>query len=185
MEQNSKHYIAMATKQPAECREVVFPRKCTSAEARKKHKEQVLKQNPEVLYTDFTVQRGKRVKCNLIFHTNRVPEWTYVLCKHYDHIRKEGIGRGGRLTICEDETLNIDDPQLTISYYKKGTVLVQGNDNSLSSFEKAFPMLKAEVESGEHTAEEQVVEEKPVLTPPPPASPSSDKQYRDHWLILS
>jgi hypothetical protein len=36
---------------------------------------------------------------------------------------------------------------LTIFYYKKGTVLVQGNENSLSSFERAFPTLKAEVES--------------------------------------
>ena len=68
-------------------------------------------------------------------------------CKLYDNIRKRGIGRGGRLTICEDETLNIDDPELTIFYYKKGTVLVQGNENSLSSFERAFPTLKAEVES--------------------------------------
>ena len=40
-------------------------------------------------------------------------------------------------------------------------------------------MLKAEGESGEHTAEEQLVEETPVLTPPPPASPSPDKQYRE------
>ena len=60
-------------------------------------------------------------------------------CKHYDNIRKRGIGRGGRLTICEDETLNIVDPELTISYCKKGTVLFQGNENSLSSIPLPLP----------------------------------------------
>ena len=73
---------------------------------------------------------------------------------------------------------------MTISYYKKGTVLDQGNENSLSSFKRAFPMLKAGVESGKQTAEKQVVEETPVLKRAKPASPSSDKQFRESLAHL-
>ncbi|CAL8275386.1 unnamed protein product [Arctogadus glacialis] len=52
------------------------------------------------------------------------------------------------------------------------------------SFKRAFPMLKAEVESGKHTVGKQVVKETPVLTPAPPASPSSDKQFRESLAHL-
>lgn len=59
---------------------------------------------------------------------------------------KEGIGRGGRITISQDESLETEDP-LTITYYKtKGTVLLQGNQTSLNLFQKMFHQLKAEVD---------------------------------------
>ena len=49
--------------------------------------------------------------------------------------------------MCQDETLDTDNPLLTVTYYtKKGTVQVQGNEASLNSFEELFPKLKAEAE---------------------------------------
>ena len=45
-------------------------------------------------------------------------------------------------------------------------------------------MLKAGVESGKQTAEKQVVEETPVLKRAKPASPSSDKQFRESLAHL-
>lgn len=120
----------MATWQPAECREVEFPSNCTNSKARKQHKELVLRNNAEVLFTDFTVHKGKKIKSDLIFYTVHVFEWKSALCRHYDHISKEGIGRGGRLIICADENLDTDNPELTITYYTNGTVLIQGSETS-------------------------------------------------------
>ncbi len=108
----------------------------------KKHKEKVLQDNPDVLYADYIHLNGKRIKKNFIFHTALINAWKLTICEEYKHIFKEGIGRGGRLTICEDEMLDTDNPILTITYYTKGTFLLQGNEVSLNSFEEIFPLLK-------------------------------------------
>ncbi len=115
---------------------------------RKKHKEKVLRDNPDVLYADYIQLNGKRIKNN--FHTALINAWKLTICEEYKHVFKEGIGRGGRLTICEDEMLDTDNPILTITYYTKGTFLLQGNEVSLNSFEEIFPLLKARVEGPEN-----------------------------------
>lgn len=170
------------------CREVEFPSNCRTSTAMKKHKELVLKSNPEVLFTDFTVQKGKRIKSNLIFHTDCPYKWKSALCQHYDHICKEGIGRGGRLIICEDEKLDTENPELTITYYTKGTILIQGNEKSLNSFETAFPELKAKVQgqlsSAVHECEEQL-ESSVLLSTTVPQSPlASQRLLREHLGML-
>ncbi|KAI4885658.1 hypothetical protein NFI96_003646 [Prochilodus magdalenae] len=131
---------------PAQCREVEFPAKCKSAQAKKKHKEKTLKDHPDTLYADFIHLHGKRIKNNLIFHTAALSAWRTAICGHYRFTFKEGIGRGGRITVCTDDSLDTDNPLLTITYYTKGTVLVQGNEISLDSFQEIFPQLKTEVE---------------------------------------
>ncbi|XP_058644179.1 uncharacterized protein LOC131547540 isoform X2 [Onychostoma macrolepis] len=136
----------MATLAQTECREVCYPEKCRSIQAHKKHKEKTLRDNPDVLYADYIQLNGKRIKNNFIFHTTMINAWKLTICEEYKHVFKEGIGRGGRLTICEDEMLDTDNPILTITYYTKGTFLLQGNEASLNSFEETFPLLKARVE---------------------------------------
>lgn len=131
----------------AECKEIQYPAKCKSLQAKKKHKEKTLQENPECLYVDYTHLNGKKIKNNFIFHTKHPELWRNAVCDSYQHTFKEGIGRGGRVTICQDESLDTEDPLLTLTYYKnKGTVLLQGNQTNLNSFEKMFHQLKAEVD---------------------------------------
>ncbi len=99
---------------------------------------------------------------------------------------KKGIGRGGRLTICEDEMLDTDNPILTITYYTKGTFLLQGNEASLNSFEEIFLLLKARVENERdetHVNYTDSEEEGPVDPSPLPPSPS-ERQLRDSLALL-
>ncbi|KAL7868463.1 hypothetical protein SRHO_G00098470 [Serrasalmus rhombeus] len=176
--------------EPAQCREVEFPVKSKSAQAKKKHKEKTLKENPDTLYADFIHLYGKRIKNNLIFHTAAPSAWKSAICRHYKFTFKEGISRGGRVTVCTDENLDTDNPVLTITYYTKGTVLVQENEISLESFEEIFPQLNAEVETEAASAtvdsadsEEDDAEALPTL--PTPAPPPSDRQLRESLALLS
>ncbi len=176
----------MATLVQTECREVCYPEKCRSVQARKKHKERTLRDNPDVLYADYIQLNGKRIKNNFIFHTNMINAWKLTICEEYKHVFKEGIGRGGRLTICEDEMLDTDNPILTITYYTKGTFLLQGNEASLNSFEEIFLLLKARVENERdetHVNYTDSEEEGPVDPSPLPPSPS-ERQLRDSLALL-
>ncbi len=113
--------------------------------------------------------------------------WKLPICEEYKHVFKEGIGRGGRLTICEDEMLDQqDNPILTITYYTKGTFLLQGNEASLNSFEEIFLLLKARVENERdetHVNYTDSEEEGPVDPSPLPPSPS-ERQLRDSLALL-
>ncbi|KAI9535877.1 hypothetical protein NQZ68_039538 [Dissostichus eleginoides] len=123
----------------AERREIEYPAKCKSVNAKDKHKEKTLCGNPEVLFTDYAQQKEGRKKNNLIFFTDSIYIWKDTLCSNYAYVSREGIGSGGRLNICKDEHLDKDDPLLTITYYTKGKVMVQGKEANLESFEEAFP----------------------------------------------
>ncbi|KAF4116636.1 hypothetical protein G5714_004125 [Onychostoma macrolepis] len=108
--------ITMATLAQAECR--CYPEKCRSVQARQ-NTEKTLRDSPDVLYADYIQLNGKRIKNNLIFRTTMINAWKLSICEEYKHILKEGIGRGGRLTIRKDEMLDTDNPVLTITYYTK------------------------------------------------------------------
>ncbi|KAK1875674.1 Schlafen family member 9 [Dissostichus eleginoides] len=104
----------------AERREIEYPAKCKSVNAKDKHKEKTLCGSPEVLFTDYAQQKEGRKKNNLIFFTDSIYIWKDTLCSNYAYVSREGIGSGGRLNICKDEHLDKDDPLLTITYYTKG-----------------------------------------------------------------
>ncbi|ROL49452.1 hypothetical protein DPX16_15778 [Anabarilius grahami] len=117
-----------------------------------------------------------------IFYTSLIMAWKSSICEEYKHIFKEGIGRGGRLTVCKDEMLDTDNPILTITYYK-GTFLLQGNEASLNSFEETFPLLKARVEEERdepHAHCTDSEEEDPVKLSPS----ASDRRLRDSLALL-
>ncbi|KAJ4929632.1 hypothetical protein JOQ06_018655 [Pogonophryne albipinna] len=143
VQQAKKNFSALR----AEGREIEYPAKCLSVNAKDKHKEKTLCGNPEVLFTDYAQQKEGRKKNNLIFFTDSIYIWKDTLCSNYAYVSREGIGSGGRLKICKDEHLDKDDPLLTITYYTKGKVMVQGNEANLGSFQEAFPLLKAEVDT--------------------------------------
>ncbi|KAK2897076.1 hypothetical protein Q8A67_011564 [Cirrhinus molitorella] len=112
-----------------------------------------------------------------------ISAWKSAICEEYTHVFKEGIGRGGRLTICENEMLDTDNPILTITYYTKVTFLLQDNEASLNSFEEIFPLLKAKVEKERdetHVNCTDSEEEGPVNPTPSP----SEHQLRDSLALL-
>ncbi|KAF0022072.1 hypothetical protein F2P81_025675 [Scophthalmus maximus] len=139
----AKHSTAPRT----ESREVEYPVNCKSAAVMEEHKEKTLRENPEVLFTDYAHQKYRRKKNSLIFYTDSIHTWKDTLCKNDAYVSSEGIGSGGKLKICKDEHLDKDNPLLTITYYTKEKVMVQGNEANLESFEGAFSLSKAEVDT--------------------------------------
>ena len=123
--------------------EIPYPSKLKSAKAKKKHKLTIMRNNPETLYVDFAEKANIRVKNNLIFFTNNTKAWHHVVCKHYPHIQKGGIGKGSKITVYEDK--HLESTVLNVNIYTNGTVLVQSaTEASLDTFQKHFPALKEE-----------------------------------------
>lgn len=163
----------MAT-QLEQSREVKFPINCKSANAKKKYKDSLLLENPNILYCDYIHNKGKKIKNNLIFHTDAIAAWKTAICEHYKFTVREGVGRGGRIIICSDESLDTDNPVLTVTYYTKGTFLFQGNEASLISFEEIFLQIKPEKGPATDRAQQEEAEDKippslPAAPPPPPS----------------
>lgn len=129
---------------------------------RKKHRERTLKANPHTLYADDSLDQ-----IDLIFYTTQIAAWKSTFCDEYKHVVKNSINAGERLTICQDEMLDTNNPILTISCYTNGTVLVQAYEASLKSFEQIFPRLKA------------TVERKRDQTPDSPPSTSAHQQKEE------
>ncbi|KAI2644554.1 Large tegument protein deneddylase [Labeo rohita] len=89
----------MATLAQTECREVCYPEKCRSVQARKKHKEKTLRDNPDVLYADYIQLNGKRIKNNFIFHTTMIKAWKLAISR----VEKERDETHVNCTDSEDE----------------------------------------------------------------------------------
>lgn len=138
--------ISMETGVQARSREIDYPNDCTTEKARKKHKDRILRENPNTLYADYTSQNERRVKSDLIFYTSLIPEWKSAIRHKYQHVVQERIDKGERFVICHDETLDTSKFILKISSYTTGTVLVQGAEARLTLFEEVFPQLKTRVE---------------------------------------
>ncbi|MGH0130044.1 UNVERIFIED_CONTAM: hypothetical protein FKN15_072952 [Acipenser sinensis] len=135
----------METEQRAGSREVQYPAELSNAQSKRQHKISVLRDNPECLYSDYTNTGGKRIKNNLIFHTEHTQTWHAAICSKHRNIKKRGIWHGRQITVGEDS--DPDSTVLTINIYQNGTVVIQGNEASLDLFEKSFQPLKEEVES--------------------------------------
>ncbi|KAJ8349129.1 hypothetical protein SKAU_G00277180 [Synaphobranchus kaupii] len=172
--------------------EILYPPKLRSAKAKKKHKLNVMRNNPDTLYVDFAEKADKRVKNNLIFFTNTPKAWHSVICKHYPHIQRGGIGKGSKITVHEDE--HLDSIVLNVNIYTNGTVLIQStNEQSLDAFEKHFPDLNEEAEkekslltteAKDPDPEEATPTTVPNLPCAAPASSQSDTQHIRETLAL-
>lgn len=171
--------------------EIVYPPNCKSINAKNRHKEKILQENPEVLYADYAQHEGHWKKCNLIFFTNCINPWRDTLIENYPHVHGEGIVRGGRLKVCKDQSLDKDDPLLTISYYQKGKIKIQGNSENLDSFEEVFPLLKEKVnEKRTNNHQDNYEDDSPLETiaamaiSTPPTPHNSDRQLRENLANL-
>ncbi len=79
--------------------------------------------------------------------------------------------------------LDTDNPILTITYYTKGTFLLQGNEVSLNSFEEIFPLLKARVENERDETHVNCTDSEEE-GPENPSPSSSERQLRDSLALL-
>ncbi|ROL50225.1 hypothetical protein DPX16_19029 [Anabarilius grahami] len=68
----------MATPELAECREVSYPEKCRSVQARKKHKEKTLRDNPDLLWEKNQEQP------HLLHHADYVMEISHLVEEERD-----------------------------------------------------------------------------------------------------
>ncbi|KAL1276964.1 hypothetical protein QQF64_023637 [Cirrhinus molitorella] len=104
-------------------------------------KEIILRENPEILLSDYNGPENNRVRCNLLFFTEHPSTWHSTLCLTMTCKRKGGISKGRQLTL-EGE----NDTKLIVNLYHNGTVMVQGPETSLNEFQKIFKNLKREVQ---------------------------------------
>ena len=89
------------------------------------------------------------------------------------------------------EQLYKDDPLLTITYYTKGKIMVQGNEANLEYFEEAFSLLKAEVNSKRiNVPSDSEDDESPAENPTtlsisaPPTPANSTNQLKESLALL-
>ncbi|KAJ8349064.1 hypothetical protein SKAU_G00276530 [Synaphobranchus kaupii] len=77
----------MATEQPAGSTEIQYPVEVTNAQSRKQYKLSLLKSSPESLYCDYAHIEDRKIKNNLIFHTEHPTAW---LCppKYMEQMRE-------------------------------------------------------------------------------------------------
>lgn len=121
--------------------EIIYPTEVKSAKEKKRIKETILRENPEILLSDYSGPDNNRVRCNLLFFTEHPSSWHTVLCSTMTCMRKGGISKGRQLTLEGD-----NDTKLTVNLYHNGTVMVQGPETSLNEFQRNFRNLKGEVQ---------------------------------------
>ncbi|MGH0124272.1 UNVERIFIED_CONTAM: hypothetical protein FKN15_017959 [Acipenser sinensis] len=186
----------METSQRAESREFQYPAELRSAQARKHHKLSMLRENPECLYTDYSGTGDKKMRSNLIFYTQHFNAWHTAVCKTYTNVTKRGLCQGRQILLREDS--DPDSTVLSINVYHSRTVLIQGSEASLTSFEKKYKQLKeaAEIEKTNTTANdpENTNPEDPEdpttdsTTPdtnlPTPTTPSDTQHMRECLALL-
>ncbi|MGH0128069.1 UNVERIFIED_CONTAM: hypothetical protein FKN15_004509 [Acipenser sinensis] len=122
-----------------------FPGEVKSAQARKQHKHRVLRESPETLIADCFQAGENTVTTNLLLFTEHTDAWHTAICKMYVHVKKGGICQGRQLKIREDA--DSDHTVFTVNLYQNGTIMIQGSEASLVSFEKNFLALKELAES--------------------------------------
>ncbi|RXM29980.1 hypothetical protein EOD39_8265 [Acipenser ruthenus] len=89
---------------------------------------------------DYYTLGHSRTKNNLLFYTQHPSACHIALCSTYNNIRKTGIGGGRQLTAFENSDAH--RTMLNVNVYNNGTIMVQGSESRLGSFEHSFPALR-------------------------------------------
>ncbi|MGH0124273.1 UNVERIFIED_CONTAM: hypothetical protein FKN15_017960 [Acipenser sinensis] len=124
--------------------EIRYPAELRTVQARKTFKIALLKDSPETLMADFSLSGETRTKTNLVFFTEQPAAWFNALCNTFRHFKRKGICNGRQLVITEDT-----DPDITVftcNIYHNGTVLIQGCEASLDTFEQSFLTVKQQAD---------------------------------------
>lgn len=114
---------------------ITYPYKATNEILKKKHKEKLLKDRPETLYSDL-YKNGE--VSNIIFYTEDPEAWHSAIRQHYPTVIRKGISNGWKLQVKEEDDSE-SDVMITANLYKNGTVMIQGN---LKKIEKDFLQIK-------------------------------------------
>ncbi|KAL1261429.1 hypothetical protein QQF64_006694 [Cirrhinus molitorella] len=114
---------------------ITYPYKATNEILKKKHKEKLLKDRPETLYSDL-YKNGE--VSNIIYYTEDPEAWHSAIRQHYPTVIRKGISNEWKLQVKEEDNLE-SDVMITANLYKNGTVMIQGN---LKTFEKDFLQIK-------------------------------------------
>ncbi|KAL1269205.1 hypothetical protein QQF64_031494 [Cirrhinus molitorella] len=77
--------------------EIIYPAEVNSTKDKKKMKEIILRENPEILLSDYNGPENNRVRCNLLFFTEHPSTWHSTLCSTMTCKRKGGISKVGHL----------------------------------------------------------------------------------------
>ncbi|MGH0124959.1 UNVERIFIED_CONTAM: hypothetical protein FKN15_020845 [Acipenser sinensis] len=166
METNENASVAVRPR-PLSC-DMQYPEEIKSAQAKKQHKLKVMRDHPECLYADYALTGEQRVKTNLIFYTEQPTAWHTALCNMYSNIKKRGICNGRQISVGEDS--DPDSTVFTVNVYHNGTVLIQGSEASLNSFEECFTILKEQAEMEKSFPENKfntvIIETIPPVPPP-------------------
>lgn len=133
---------------------ITYPSKATNEILKKKHKDQLLKDSPETLYSDL--YRNGEVS-NIIFHTEDPEAWHSAIRHHYPTVIRKGISNGWKLQIKEGEDSD-SDVMITANLYKNGTVMIQGK---LKQFEKDFLQIKEKAQLNKISPNTQKCAEEP------------------------
>lgn len=118
--------------------EITYPESVKAAKEKKRIKESMMREHPEVLISDYMGPDGNKVLCNVLFFTNDPTAWYTTLCSAWKCVKRGGISRGRQITL-EGEK----DIKLTVNLYHNGTVMVQGTEASLINFQSKFKDLKS------------------------------------------
>ncbi|XP_041939849.1 flocculation protein FLO11-like [Alosa sapidissima] len=145
---------------------VSYPATVNSETQRKKYKEQLLRDSPETLVTDFMVLNGKETKVDLVFFTSHPEAWHQTLSSYNKAFKMAG-NKAMRQLYLDSK------PKFNINIYNNGTVMIQGSETGLDQFERDFSKLKARVEKVKPTVPSAAAAETTRPTPPPPAPSGS------------
>lgn len=168
----------MAATTTVQCNSLPFdyPAEIRTETGRQQFRLKFQRENPELLFKDCYSSKGKMITTNLLFYTDHTSAWHTALCTHFKFTTKRGIGKGRQICIFEDE--DKESKFLTVNIYQNGTVMVQGNQAALCSFEKAFPTVKDLSDSGkESTNQAPRTESLPPLSTVLQMTPASDTMH--------
>ncbi|KAF4099779.1 hypothetical protein G5714_019905 [Onychostoma macrolepis] len=118
---------------------ITYPYKATNEILKKKHKEKLLKDRPETLYSDL-YKNGE--VSNIIFYTEDPEAWHSAIRQHYPTVIIKGISNGWKLQVKEEDDSE-SNVMITANLYKNGTVMIQGN---LKQSEKDFLQIKGKAQ---------------------------------------
>ena len=110
-------------------------------DARTQHKLIIQRESPETLFTDCNQSQGKSVTTNLLLYTEQTAAWHTAVCAHYPHFTKRGICKGRQILTFTNEEKDPENRCLTINMCQNGTIMVQGSEAALSSFERDLKKL--------------------------------------------
>lgn len=161
-----------------------YPADINTDTGRQQFRLKLQRENPEILFKDCYVGKGKMIPTNLLFHTEHTTAWHAAFCTHFKFHTKKGICKGRQICIFEDT--NKESKFLTVNIYQNGTVMVQGNQAALCLFEEAFPTVK-ELSESEKGSTNQAPRTEPLTSPPtaPQMTPSSDTTHLPAGNTLS